>query len=85
MATMGTQRMLRILILNWRDITHPRAGGAEVYTHNIADEWIKEGHSVTLFCAAIEGRQEFEDLMAFTSSDAFSSRRLPRGKTVLSP
>jgi len=61
MATMGTQRMLRILILNWRDITHPRAGGAEVYTHNIADEWIKEGHSVTLFCAAIEGRQEFED------------------------
>lgn len=59
-AATGQER-LRILILNWRDITHPHAGGAEVYTHNIADEWIKEGHSVTLFCAAVEGRPEFED------------------------
>jgi glycosyltransferase involved in cell wall biosynthesis/O-antigen/teichoic acid export membrane protein len=47
---------LRILILNWRDITHPLAGGAEVYTHNIAMELVKLGHSVTLFCAAVEGR-----------------------------
>jgi glycosyltransferase involved in cell wall biosynthesis len=64
-ATPGVQteheRRLRILILNWRDITHPKAGGAEVYTHNIANEWVKEGHSVTLFCSAVDGRPATED------------------------
>jgi glycosyltransferase involved in cell wall biosynthesis/O-antigen/teichoic acid export membrane protein len=57
----GHERRLRILILNWRDITHPQAGGAEVYTHNIANEWVKQGYSVTLFCSAVEGRPAFED------------------------
>jgi len=57
----GRERRLRILILNWRDITHPQAGGAEVYTHNIANEWVKAGHSVTLFCAAIDERPAVED------------------------
>jgi glycosyltransferase involved in cell wall biosynthesis len=57
----GHEQRLRILILNWRDITHPQAGGAEVYTHNVANEWVKEGHSVTLFCAAIDGRPAVED------------------------
>ncbi|MHB1906003.1 MAG: glycosyltransferase family 4 protein, partial [Acidimicrobiales bacterium] len=53
---------LRILILNWRDVTHPHAGGAEVYTHHVACEWIREGHTVTLFCAAVDGRPEREEL-----------------------
>jgi glycosyltransferase involved in cell wall biosynthesis len=53
---LARERRLRILIFNWRDITNPVAGGAEVYTHNVANEWIKEGHSVTLFCAAVERR-----------------------------
>src|SRR5665213_451074 len=55
------ERRFRILILNWRDITHPQAGGAEVYTHNIANEWVAEGHSVTLFCAAVDGGPATED------------------------
>jgi glycosyltransferase involved in cell wall biosynthesis len=55
------KRKLRILVLNWRDITHPQAGGAEVYTHRVADEWVKEGHDVTLFCAAVSGRPSTED------------------------
>jgi glycosyltransferase involved in cell wall biosynthesis/O-antigen/teichoic acid export membrane protein len=57
----GHERRLRILILNWRDITHPQAGGAEVYTHSVASEWVKEGHSVTLFCAVVDGRPATED------------------------
>ena len=61
MAATRHERRLRILILNWRDITHPEAGGAEVYTHNIANEWIKEGHSVTLFCATVHARPSVED------------------------
>jgi glycosyltransferase involved in cell wall biosynthesis/O-antigen/teichoic acid export membrane protein len=52
---------LQILILNWRDVTHPKAGGAEVYTHHVATEWVREGHNVTLFCAAVEGRPPVED------------------------
>lgn len=39
-----------ILIFNWRDTRHKWAGGAEVYTHEIAKRWVKEGNSVTLFC-----------------------------------
>jgi len=38
---------MNILILNWRDIKHPQAGGAEVYFHEIAKEWIKKGNNVT--------------------------------------
>lgn len=46
---------MRILICNWRDLKHPRAGGAEVYTEAVATEWVKMGHSVTLFSSLIEG------------------------------
>ncbi|OGK15517.1 hypothetical protein A2774_04475 [Candidatus Roizmanbacteria bacterium RIFCSPHIGHO2_01_FULL_39_12c] len=40
----------RILIFNWRDTKHKFAGGAEVYTHELAKRWVKAGHMVTLFC-----------------------------------
>ena len=53
---------LRILILNWRDLAHPKAGGAEVYTQSVAKAWIEQGHEVTLFCSAIEGRPALEIL-----------------------
>ncbi|HVZ12497.1 MAG TPA: glycosyltransferase [Patescibacteria group bacterium] len=43
-------RGLRILIFNWRDTKHMWAGGAEVYVHELAKQWVKEGNSVTLFC-----------------------------------
>ena len=46
---------MRILLYNWRDLKHPLAGGAEVYSDTVATEWVKMGHSVTLFCAAVEG------------------------------
>jgi len=39
---------LRILWLNWRCIKHPLAGGAEVYTHEIAKRLAKMGHEVIL-------------------------------------
>lgn len=53
---------LRILVLNWRDLAHPKAGGAEIYTHRVAEEWVKAGHDVTLFCAAVEGRPGLDSL-----------------------
>ena len=44
-----------MLILNWRDITHPQGGGAEKVTHEIARRWAAWGHQVTIFCAAYPG------------------------------
>lgn len=41
---------LRILILNWRDIRHIWAGGAESYVHELSKRWVKEGNEVTVFC-----------------------------------
>lgn len=39
---------MRILWLNWKDIRHPEAGGAEVYTHEIAKRLVEKGYEVTL-------------------------------------
>jgi len=46
---------MKILLLNWRDLVHPKAGGAEVYAYEIARHWVNSGHEVTWFCAAVEG------------------------------
>ncbi len=40
----------RILIFNWRDTRHIYGGGAELYVHEIAKQWVKDGHQVTVFC-----------------------------------
>jgi glycosyltransferase involved in cell wall biosynthesis len=50
------ERALRVLILNWRDSSHPRAGGAEVLTHEHARRLVQRGHDVSLFVGAVEGR-----------------------------
>jgi len=39
---------LRILWYNWRCIKHPLAGGAEVYTHEVAKRLAKQGHELVL-------------------------------------
>ncbi|NTW45461.1 MAG: glycosyltransferase [Candidatus Moranbacteria bacterium] len=39
-----------ILILNWRDMRHDFAGGAEVYIEELARQWAAQGNRVTLFC-----------------------------------
>jgi glycosyltransferase involved in cell wall biosynthesis len=37
-----------ILVINWRDITNPEAGGAEVHLHEIFKRIVGMGHAVTL-------------------------------------
>ncbi|GAA3338434.1 glycosyltransferase family 4 protein [Amorphoplanes nipponensis] len=51
---------MRILVLNWRDLRHPAAGGAEVYTEQVLRRWVAAGHQVTLFAAAVAGRPATE-------------------------
>ena len=55
-------RPLKILIYNWRDLAHPNAGGAEVWTHKVASAWVRFGHTVTIFCAGVDGLPEIEDI-----------------------
>jgi hypothetical protein len=54
-APTAVDRALRILIVNWRDIRNPEAGGAEVYTHEVARRWDRAGHDVTLLTSRFDG------------------------------
>ncbi len=53
---------LRILFLNWRDITNPEAGGAEVFTHEVAKRWVELGHEVSLLTSRFPGCSKDEML-----------------------
>lgn len=46
---------MNILILNWRDVTHPKSGGAELVTMEHAKGWVAAGHTVTWFTAGYKG------------------------------
>jgi len=46
---------LKILFFNWRDITHPQAGGCELHLQEIAKRLVAAGHEVTLFCGTYPG------------------------------
>ena len=45
-----TDKKLRILIYNWRDVKHTWAGGAENYLHELSKLWVEQGYQVTVFC-----------------------------------
>lgn len=49
---------MNILILNWRDVRHPKSGGAELVTMEHAKGWIRAGHRVTWLTAAYEGARK---------------------------
>lgn len=53
---------MRILVLNWRDITHPRAGGAEVRLHKVYEPLVAQGHTVRLIATRYDGSSEREVL-----------------------
>ncbi len=53
---------LRILIMNWRDLKHKWAGGAEIYAHEIAKNLVKQGHQVTIFCGNDGHNLRFEKI-----------------------
>jgi glycosyltransferase involved in cell wall biosynthesis len=59
----------RILLLNWRDVTHPDAGGAETYIHEIGRRWVAAGAAVTMLTARPAGAA------ATTTVDGIDIRR----------
>lgn len=52
-----------VLIINWKDIKHPRAGGGTFYTHKIATYLVKNNYKVMLLTAKYLGckNREFID------------------------
>ncbi len=53
---------MRLLILNWRCPTHPKAGGAELLTLRIAERLVCWGHQVTWFAASYPGAAREETI-----------------------
>jgi len=51
---------MKILIFAWRDINNPKAGGSELYFHELAKGWVKNGNSVTMICAGWKGCKKKE-------------------------
>lgn len=46
---------MRLVMLNWRYVDHPQAGGAEHTTHEILRRLVQAGHEVTCFTGAHDG------------------------------
>jgi len=46
---------LKFLIFNWRCWLNPAAGGAEIFTREVARHWTEQGHEVTLFTSEFQG------------------------------
>jgi len=44
----------RVLILQWRDLDDPEAGGSEVHSHNIAEIWASKGLQVAFRTSAVK-------------------------------
>lgn len=53
---------MRILVINWQDITNPLGGGAEVHFHEIFSRVARLGHEVTLLCSGHPGAPAAEIL-----------------------
>lgn len=51
---------MNILIFEWRDIKNPRAGGSEIYFHELAKRWIKSGNKVRVICGGWKGCRKKE-------------------------
>lgn len=50
----------RVVMLNWRDSTHPEAGGSEAYCQNIARELVAAGVQVTFLTSRTKGTATHE-------------------------
>ena len=53
---------MHILVINWRDIRNPEAGGAEVHLHETFTRIAGLGHQVTLLCCRFPGATEFDHI-----------------------
>lgn len=57
---------MNILILNWRDLKHPLAGGAEIALLEHATYWQKKGAEITWFGSSFTGAKDKETINGIT-------------------
>lgn len=55
-----------ILVLNWRDIRHSQAGGAEQYMHQISRRWVDAGISVSWLTSRDDNQTRKESIDGVT-------------------
>lgn len=51
---------MKILAINWQDLSNPQAGGAEVHLEEILKRIAKKGHEITLFCSSYPNAKRIE-------------------------
>ena len=51
---------MKILVINWRDIKNPEAGGAEIHFQETFTRIVAAGHQVTLLCSRFPGSTPHE-------------------------
>lgn len=44
------------------DVSHPRAGGSEIFTHEVAKRWAILGHEVTLICSKYRDATDIDEI-----------------------
>ncbi|GAA2995765.1 glycosyltransferase family 4 protein [Actinokineospora diospyrosa] len=74
-TALGALRGRAVLLLNWRDVRHPRAGGAELYAHQIAKRWVAAGVKVTWLTArppGAPGREVIDGVQVLRRGGEFS-------------
>ena len=60
----------KILFLSWRDIKHPKKGGAEVYTHEVLKRLVERGMKVEHYSVLFDDgvREEYIDGVRYMRS-----------------
>lgn len=53
---------MKIVLLNWKDIKHPLAGGAETLSHQIFKRLVKDGHDITMIVSKPKGQAQFDEI-----------------------
>lgn len=53
---------MRILVINWQDISNPFGGGAEMHLHHIFKRIVALGNEVTLFCSSYPNAKQNEGI-----------------------
>src|SRR5579872_1736953 len=54
------------VIVNWRDLSHPQAGGAEMYCEEVASRLARDGRRVVLLTSAVAGHPKVESRDGYT-------------------
>lgn len=57
---MASARRPRVLLVNWRDIRNPEAGGAEVHLHEVAVRMVRAGFACIQYSHAWPGAAPYE-------------------------